>query len=302
MSRFVRSSGAALLLAMGLVATISAVAVRFMSGSDLATRQIIGQHWQTQGRWLLDGGIEWVKLILAEDARGRDGRVDHLGEPWAIPIRDIDLSNFLMQQKGVDWVSGRLDDVRFSGRIVDAQASLNLTVENDSDERFVRTALERLTLKRGGAVADYSIVRADRQDGAGVLAGFETMGFISFGLLAGRTMDDPRSVVNLPEPTPVNLNTANQDVLFAVIQNSTTSEIAAIINARGDRPFDDFDDFLTRFPSFRGRTSSRWLAAKTSFFLVLGELRFGNLTTRSNYLVKRQAQDIKVLQARRHME
>lgn len=298
MKRLHKNSGAALLFAMGLVAIISAVTVRFMSSNDLATRQIIGQHWQMQGRWLLEGGMQWVKLILSEDARGRGGRVDHLGEPWAVPIRDLDLSNFLSQQKGVDWVSGRLDDVRFSGRIVDAQARLNLTVDNDSDERFVRIALERLALKRGDTVADYTVVRTDRQNGAGVLASFDVSGFKNSGASMGGTNVDPGGVVNLPEPTPVNVNTANQDILFAVIQNSTAQEIAAIIKSRTERPFDDFDDLLTRFPSLRGRALSRWVGAKTSYFEVFGELRFGRLTTRGIYLVKRQAQESKVVQAR----
>ncbi len=298
MKRLHKNSGAALLFAMGLVAIISAVTVRFMSSNDLATRQIIGQHWQMQGRWLLEGVMQWVKLILSEDARGRGGRVDHLGEPWAVPIRDLDLSNFLSQQKGVDWVSGRLDDVRFSGRIVDAQARLNLTVDNDSDERFVRIALERLALKRGDTVADYTVVRTDRQNGAGVLASFDVSGFKNSGASMGGTNVDPGGVVNLPEPTPVNVNTANQDILFAVIQNSTAQEIAAIIKSRTERPFDDFDDLLTRFPSLRGRALSRWVGAKTSYFEVFGELRFGRLTTRGIYLVKRQAQESKVVQAR----
>lgn len=290
--------GAALLFVMGLVAIISAVTVRFMSVTDLATKQIIGQHWQTQGRWLLDGGMQWVKLILAEDARGRGGRVDHLGEPWAIPIRDLDLSNFLSQQKGVDWVSGRLDEVRFSGRIVDAQASLNLTVDNDSDERFVRIALERLALKRRDTVASYSVVRVDRQNGAGVLASLDVSGFKNSGASMDGANVDTGGVVNLPEPTPVNVNTANQDILFALIRNSTSPEIAAIIKSRMERPFDDFDDLLTRFPSLRGRVTSRWVGAKTNFFEVFGELRFGKLTTRGIYLVKRQAQESKVVQAR----
>ena len=46
-----------------------------------------------QARWVLMGALDWGRLILREDARG--SQIDHLGEPWAVPLQEARLSTFL---------------------------------------------------------------------------------------------------------------------------------------------------------------------------------------------------------------
>jgi hypothetical protein len=48
---------------------------------------------RAQGEWLLNGAIDWSRLILREDAR--QGGADYIGEPWSLPLAETRLSTFL---------------------------------------------------------------------------------------------------------------------------------------------------------------------------------------------------------------
>ena len=80
-----RQAGAALLAAMltvTLVATLAAGALwRQWRGVEVEA----AERARAQSAWLLSGALDWSRLILAGDLR-ESGSVDHLGEPWAVPL------------------------------------------------------------------------------------------------------------------------------------------------------------------------------------------------------------------------
>ena len=90
--------GAALLAAMitvTLVATLAAAALwRQWRGVEVEA----AERARVQSAWLLTGALDWSRLILSgdysEDERKRQ-MVDHLGEPWAVPLAEARLSTFL---------------------------------------------------------------------------------------------------------------------------------------------------------------------------------------------------------------
>ena len=89
-----RQRGAALLLAMltvALVASVSAAAY-WQQWRSLQLEQTARQR--VQSIWLLTGALDWARLILREDARA-SSNVDHLAEPWAVPLQETRLSSFL---------------------------------------------------------------------------------------------------------------------------------------------------------------------------------------------------------------
>src|SRR5439155_4364562 len=61
---------------------------------------------------------DWASLILR--AGGRQSTIDHLGQPWATPLADTRLDQYVEDaQPGSDAV--------LSGNIIDAQSRYNLT-------------------------------------------------------------------------------------------------------------------------------------------------------------------------------
>jgi general secretion pathway protein K len=79
------------------------------------------QRQRVQLAWVLTGALDWARLILQEDARS--SQIDHLSEPWALPLAEARLSSFLaMDKNNTDDAA----DAFLSGQISDAQASLNV--------------------------------------------------------------------------------------------------------------------------------------------------------------------------------
>ena len=89
MKRQQSQRGAALLMAMltaALVATLAATASwRIWQISEVES----AEQDRAQMQWVLQGALDWARLLLREDARAnRNEAVDHLNEPWALPLEE----------------------------------------------------------------------------------------------------------------------------------------------------------------------------------------------------------------------
>jgi len=82
----------------------------------------VAERGQVQAQWILNGALDWARLILRED--GRTSNVDHLGEPWAVPLAESRLSTFLAADRNAS--TDDAPDAFLSGTIRDAQARYNL--------------------------------------------------------------------------------------------------------------------------------------------------------------------------------
>src|SRR6185295_12574978 len=119
--------GAALLTAMIIVALVATLAGSMVWQQWRAIQVEAAERARTQSAWILSGALDWARLILREDAinnaKGGNNNVDHLGEPWAVPLAEARLSTFLAVDKD------NTDDAPeafLSGSITDAQSRYNL--------------------------------------------------------------------------------------------------------------------------------------------------------------------------------
>ena len=113
--------GAALLIAMIILALIATMASAMVWQQWRAVQVEAAERARVQSAWILSGALDWARLILREDAR--NGGADHLGEPWATPLAEARLSTFLAADKS------NTDDAPeafLSGSITDAQSRYNL--------------------------------------------------------------------------------------------------------------------------------------------------------------------------------
>jgi hypothetical protein len=142
-----RQRGAALLLAMTLLALVASLAAGMVWLQWRAVQVEAAERSRGQSAWILAGALDWTRLILREDARS--GAVDHAGEPWATPLAEARLSSFLAANR--EATADSEVEAFLAGSITDAQARYNLRNLFADDGRAVPQEL--LTLNRLCATA-----------------------------------------------------------------------------------------------------------------------------------------------------
>ena len=138
-----RQRGAALLTAMIIVTLVVTLSSAMVWQQWRAVQVEIGERARTQAAWILLGALDWAKLILRESQRS-SANVDHLGQPWAVPLAESRLSTFLAADK--DATSDDGPEAFLSGSISDAQARLNVfnLIVNGKVDPLEYAALTRL--------------------------------------------------------------------------------------------------------------------------------------------------------------
>jgi len=96
-------------------------------------------------------------------------------------------------------------------------------------------------------------------------------------------------VTALPQPTPVNVNTAPPEVLAAVIPDLTLDQAREMVKAREDRHFKDIADFRAHLPKSVGQINEALLSVGSRYFLVSGHARFGRAKVGLQALLERES-------------
>jgi general secretion pathway protein K len=116
-----RQQGVAVVTALLLTTLAVSIVASLFWEQQVQVRAIENQRLQLQKQWILRGALDWARLILREDARF--SKVDSLDEPWAVPLSETRLDQYVE--------NGRTDndasDASLSGQMVDAQSLYNLT-------------------------------------------------------------------------------------------------------------------------------------------------------------------------------
>jgi len=293
-----RSRGAALLIAMSVLVLVATLAAGMVWQQHRAIQVEAAERSRTQSAWILNGALDWARLILREDARS--GRPTSLGEPWATPLAEARLSTFLAADKDNNADSG--PDAFLSGSIVDLQSRYNL--RNLVDGNKVVEA-ELLTLQRlceaAGAPTDTAPRIAEGLRAA--WAGDDAQG--AAAPLAPRTVAqlqwlgiDPavleqlqKFVVLLPVRTTVNLNTADAEVIAAVSPGLDAGAAQALVQARQREPYKAIDSAKRRVspPSL---LDPKHVGVTSNYFEIRGKLRLDERALEERSIVERRGLDI----------
>lgn len=124
-----KQRGAALLMAMLTVALVATFAAAALWQQWRTVEVETAERARVQSAWILTGALDWARLLLREDKIGAgSAMVDHLGEPWAVPLQEARLSNFLAADKNntTTDLGPEMMDAFLSGQIVDLQSMMNL--------------------------------------------------------------------------------------------------------------------------------------------------------------------------------
>ena len=304
--------GAALLTAMIIVVLIVTLASSMVWQQWRAVQVEVAERARSQSAWILSGALDWARLILREDARGT--AVDHLGEPWAVPLAEARLSTFLAADKN------NTDDgpeAFLSGSITDAQSRYNVTNLVDQAKGIVDplefAAFERLCQNLGVDSSMASLVANGLRDALAPAGSGNASSNANAPLLPQSVAQlswlgvDAASlellapyIVVLPVATEVNVNTASAEVLVAMIKGNDHATAERLLQVRQRTPFEDMAKFAAQVPSLAPLAARPLLSVKSDFFEVRGRLRLSDRVLEETSLLRRvQGRQIDVLRRER---
>ena len=310
--------GAALLLAMVIVALITTVASGMVWLQTRAVQVEAAERARAQAAWILSGALDWARLILKEDGRdaSRRGQArDSLDEPWATPLAEARLSTFLAADKDNNTDTG--PEAFISGAIVDAQSRFNLRGLVDPAGKLQPLqvkALQRLADLAGapGDTAERIAQGLSLSLGGSGDDGNPTPGTGSRPLRPGQLADlawlgiDEATLERLapwvellPLATPVNANTAPREVLLAAIDGIDLGTAERLVSARQRKPFESLADIEALLPQGAKAEGVR-IGVSSSWFLVSGRLRLEERVLEERSLLQRDGDRVSVRRRERH--
>jgi general secretion pathway protein K len=305
--------GAALLLAMVIVALIVTIASSMVWLQTRAVQVEAAERARAQAAWILAGALDWSRLILKEDARearNRGQNRDSLDEPWATPLAEARLSTFLAADQDNNADSG--PEAFISGAIVDAQSRFNLRGLVDGTGKVVPVqvaALQRLA-DLAGAPADtaariaeglrLSQLPPEEAGAAGApLRPAQVDDLRWLGIDAATLARLSPWIELLPLATPVNANTAPREVLLAAVDNIDLGTAERLVLARQRKPFDTLADVQALLPADAKVEGAR-IGVSSAWFLVSGRLRLEERVLEERSLLQRDGDRVLVRRRERH--
>ena len=285
--------GSAILLAMLVLATAATLIAGTLWQQNALVRETENERAYAQARGLLRGAIDWAGVILGEDAR--TSSVDHRGEPWAVPLADTRLNE--SDGRPAAYLAGAIDDEqgKFNLRNLLAGADLSgaevqslkrLLGAVGIEERFADQIAQRLLAAQRASATQPAIGLAFVDD------------LLQVGLEAGQLQRLRGFVTILPEPTPLNVNTAPAEVLTARIASLELVDARRIVSARDRAYFKDLGDAMQRLHEVNPRIADTGLAVATRYFSVEGTVSYGPARLAARALVRRDPGRLEVLWTR----
>lgn len=283
--------GLALITAVLVVAIVATVAAYLGLGQQVWLRQTQNLTDRAQAESLRQGALDWIAMLLARDAAAN--KVDHLGEMWAKQLPP------LPAEGGVIAVT-----------ISDAQGRFNLNnlLRSGNPSGPDIAMFQRLlrALQLDPALADPLLDWMDA-DSNKRPAGAEDVDYLArpqpyraanqpltsvdeLRLVQGYTpevVEKLRPYVSvLPEATPLNINTAVDQVLSALFTDLPVSALQTVLQNRENQPFTDKSQLQNQLPSGHPAPDAAY-GVSTSYFLVNLDIRIGRLQRRTEALIYR---------------
>lgn len=305
-----RQHGAALLSAMLTVALVATFAAAALWQQWRSIEVEAAERARVQSEWILTGGLDWARLVLRED--GRSGGPDSLGEPWAVPLQEARLSSFLAADRNTS-TSSDVDpgvmDAFLSGQMVDLQSLMNVTslvqggkVSEPDLAAFARLfevlGLPQSQLQKLAESLRFAL-DTSAAGGSSPLAPLvpqRVEELVWLGVPPETVAALQPYITILPEPTPVNLNTASAEVIHAMVAGLSMADAQRLVAARASAPFQNKDQ-AARAAGIEGSAlAGANVSIGSQFFEVRSRLRLDKLIVEEHSIVRRTGIEVRVLQ------
>lgn len=278
-----RQRGMAVVSALIVVAIVAALTSSLFLRQTSAIRQIENEQARIQARWLLLGGIDWSRLLLRDNARAEATvRRDQL---WATPVMDTRIEG---DQTG--------DDAVFAGNIHDEQGKYNLYnlathgLLNRAEVEKLSRLLNMLRLPDTLATQmamQIALTQSRQPTGDAALQDDPNIGtqapqprgiddFAALFHIEGPALQNVRRTLTiLPEPTQVNVNTAEPEVIAAIVTGLSLSQARTLVGERDrGRWFINDGDFKNRLSSYGDELEIPAVTATSEWFVADGTVAY----------------------------
>ncbi len=284
------------MLAVTLIATFAATALWQQYRSVEVER---AERERVQAAWILTGALDWARLILREDARA--GGADSLSEPWAVPLAESRLSSFLAADRNS--TEDDALDTFLSGQIVDAQSRLNVAnlMDGIKPSELGAQSFTRLFQVLGLPDAELKLLinnyalaaTGSPTAGGNVPLRPQRLEQLAWLGLSNDTLARLKPfVVVLPSSTPINLNTASLEVVYAGIPTLTMQEARKLVERRTATPFRSLSEVGTFNVELAGLLTESQQSVSSRMFEVYGRLRMDKTVIQELSLVERQGLNV----------
>ena len=304
-----RQRGAALLMAMLTVALVTTLASAALWQQWRQVEIEIAERGRSQTAWMMTGALDWTRLILREDARSAQGAgVDHLAEPWALPVQESKLSTFLSQDQ--QWREGDAE-VFLSGQITDAQSRMNVMnlIENGqvSPKMLARFAalferlnlpldeLQNLALQLQATLQAQSAAKPASATANTALMPQQTAQLVWLGLSPRTLATLQPHITLLPEATPVNLNTASAEVLSASVPDLDLASARQAVDLRQRGHWASLDAARKALGTAGRQLDDKQHSVQSRYFEVNGRMRIDNVVQQEQTLVRRDGSQVSMV-------
>ena len=300
-----RVAGAALITAMLTVSLVASLAATALSQQWRNVEIESAEKARDQSVWVLTGALDWARLILRED--GRSGGADYLAEPWAIPLEEARISTFLAADKTTS-DEDLMQQLFLSGRISDLQGRLNVynlvddTKVSDPDLRAFTKLFQLLGLPEAelATLADNLRLARDTRSEAGPDAQVPLLPqrldqLVWLGLSPASLARLRPYITLLPVRTPVNVNTASVQVLYASIATLDLAQAQRLAGLRQISHFRSLADVSKAVGEVAGQLNEAQHSVSSRFFEVRGRLRQDQTLVEERSVVQRNGMNVTVL-------
>jgi general secretion pathway protein K len=307
--------GAALLLAMLIMTLVTTLAAGMVWQQYRAIQVEAAERARAQAAWILSGALDWARLILREDGQA----VDHLGEPWAVPLAEARLSTFLAADRDNTAALAENEslDAFLSGAITDAQARWNLRrlVGPDGKPVDAEVATLQKLCDAAGATGDcarriaeavlpaWAPPAAAGEGKAGTIEPKRLSQLAWLGIDSDTLQRLEPFVDLLPDPqTKVNVNTAPAEVIAAAVDGMSLGNAQRWVQERQRSPLRDLSSpaAATFFPPQQpqSRPLAEVAGVNSNWFIVQGRLRLEERVLEERSLIQRTADRKLLVRAR----
>jgi general secretion pathway protein K len=311
-----RQSGAAILTAMLTVVLVASLASATLWQQWRGVEVEAAERSRSQSAWVLVGALDWARLILRED--GRKGGADHLAEPWAVPLEQARLSTFLAAERGNAQAADDTQEAFLAGQIIDLQSRMNVVnlvqdgkLHEPSQLAFARL-FELLSLPAGEltALAENLRLAQDsgaRQEGDAAPAPApnaplwpQEVDQLAWLGVSPRSLAALRPFITLlPVRTPVNLNTAPAEVIYASVAAFELADAHRLVTARNTTHLATLSDASKAGGNAAAQFYAEQHSVSSRFFEVRGSLQVEKTTVQEQSVVQRDGLDVKTLWRKR---
>ena len=299
-------SGAAILAAMLTVALVATFAATAMWQQYRSVEVETAERARVQAAWLSTAALDWARLVLREDARA--GTADHLAEPWAALLDGVQLSKFLAVDKNnTDGEFNTALNASLTGQIIDLQSRLNVTNLIDKKalsapdvKSFTRLfALLGLPASELTGMANQLLKVTATEPGANAantgLPPQRVEQLVWLGLSAPTLAALQPYITLLPQRTPINLNTANAEVIYASTAALPLGDARKLVEQRNANPFRTLADAAGKAGDAPDPFSEGRHGVATSYFEVRTRLKLNKTWLDERATVQRDGTSVRVI-------